>query len=74
MTHKNATSATVISEVEAAPYIGLSRAYLRQARARGTGPSYIRIGRAVRYSTTDLDEFLDKHRVITREQAEPASR
>lgn len=55
-----------LHEPDASRYIGLSRAYLRQARAQGRGPAYLRIGRAVRYRVVDLDAFLDAHRVEPR--------
>ena len=61
------TPAATIQEPEAAQYVGLSRAFLRQARAQGRGPAYVRVGRAVRYRTSDLDAFLDAHRVETRD-------
>jgi hypothetical protein len=45
----------VLSEREAAEYIGMSRAYLRQDRMYGVrpnhepGPKYLKIGRSIRY-------------------------
>jgi excisionase family DNA binding protein len=57
------STATTIQEPDAAQYVGLSRAYLRQARAQGHGPVFIRFGRAVRYRTADLDSWLEAHRV-----------
>jgi excisionase family DNA binding protein len=56
-------TATTIQEPDAAQYVGLSRAYLRQARAQGRGPAFVRLGRAVRYLTADLDAWLEAHRV-----------
>jgi excisionase family DNA binding protein len=56
-----------ISEPEAARYLALSRAYLRQARGHGRGPAYFKIGRTVRYRTDDLHAWLQAHRVTTRE-------
>jgi predicted DNA-binding transcriptional regulator AlpA len=57
----------VLSETEAAEYIGMSRAYLRAARTRerGTpGPPYLRVGRAIRYLVADLDVWLERHRIV----------
>jgi predicted DNA-binding transcriptional regulator AlpA len=54
----------VLSEKEAAEYIGMSRSFLRQDRMNGTlpnrtiGPPYIKIGRSVKYLIEDLDLFL----------------
>jgi predicted DNA-binding transcriptional regulator AlpA len=52
-----------LSEADTAHYIGMSRPWLRLQRMRGTGPTYIRIGRAIRYDVKDLDAWLAKHRV-----------
>jgi len=49
--------------VEAARYIGMSHIWLRQSRIKGTGPAYIRIGRAIRYLIADLDAFIAARRV-----------
>jgi predicted DNA-binding transcriptional regulator AlpA len=65
-TPATASSSDTVCEPEAAQYITLSRAYLRQARRKGRGPSYIKIGRAIRYRIADLDEFLNAHRVEPR--------
>lgn len=46
---------------EAAEYVGLSRQYLEIARYRGDGPAWIRIGRAVRYRRSALDEWMMMH-------------
>ena len=68
-TETSAWTAETIQEPDAARYIGLSRAYLRQARAKNRGPAYIRFGRAIRYRIADLDTYLAAHRVETREAA-----
>lgn len=54
-------------EQDAAAYIGMSTAYLRQGRMRDYGPAFIRCGRSVRYRRVDLDAWLDRHRVQTRD-------
>ena len=41
----------------AARYTSLSRQWFEQARHRGDGPPYIKIGRAVRYKRSDLDDW-----------------
>jgi hypothetical protein len=43
--------------VEAAQYLGVSKSFLDKARIYGGGPSFMRFGRAVVYSTTDLDAW-----------------
>lgn len=66
--HAVATAKPIITEVEAAPYVGMSRAWLRTARRQGRGPAYIRDGRAIRYRIADLDAYLRAHRVEPRAQ------
>ena len=57
-----------LPEKDAATYIGLAPATLRQARCHGEQegktpvPKHIKIGRAVRYLKEDLDAFLDEMR------------
>jgi hypothetical protein len=57
-----------LPEKDAAAYIGLAPATLRQARCHGERegktpvPKHIKIGRAVRYLKEDLDSFLDQMR------------
>jgi predicted DNA-binding transcriptional regulator AlpA len=61
------TPSPVLDEREAAPYIGYTTAALRLWRREGRGPAYIRAGRSIRYTTRDLDSWLMRHRVETRE-------
>jgi excisionase family DNA binding protein len=51
-----------LTEAEAAARLGLKVATLRAWRSQGRGPAYVRLGRAVRYLTADIDEFLDSNR------------
>jgi predicted DNA-binding transcriptional regulator AlpA len=57
------------TDKEAAEYIGMSSSFLRQSRCNGdrrnytSGPSYIKVGRAIRYLKSDLDEWLDQQKV-----------
>ena len=43
---------------EAAAYIGKSPSWLHKSRMTGTGPVYLKIGGAVRYTREDLDAWL----------------
>ncbi len=52
---------SVLNSAEAAKFIGLSIWWLAKARSNGTGPKYIRIGRAVRYSKASLVDFINRH-------------
>jgi hypothetical protein len=65
-----------LTERDAARYIGLSRAYLRQSRMRLPrrgidAPPYLRVGRAIRYLRGDLDRWLEAHRVVSATPASP---
>ena len=56
----------MLNEKEAASYIGMSVSYLRHARYDGVygdkqpGPLYVKMGRAVRYRSDDLDEWIEQ--------------
>ena len=45
---------------EAANYLRMSKQFLEIARHRGNGPSYIKLGRAVRYHRPTLDNWMLK--------------
>jgi predicted DNA-binding transcriptional regulator AlpA len=46
------------SPKDAAAYLRTSPSTLAKRRLYGTGPRYCRIGRAIRYRKSDLDEFM----------------
>lgn len=48
-----------LSPFEAALYVNSSTSTLAKRRLTGGGPRYCRIGRAIRYSRQDLDEWLN---------------
>ena len=58
----------LLTEKQAAPYIGMSRSFLRQSRMNGKrqnrtpGPPFLKIGRKVLYLADDLDTWLMEHR------------
>jgi predicted site-specific integrase-resolvase len=47
-----------INDVQAAQHLGVSPHTLRTWRRLGTGPRYLKIGRAVRYQMVDLNSYL----------------
>lgn len=59
-----------LTEKEAAPYIGMSRSFLRQSRMNGKrrnrtpGPPFIKIGRKVLYLEDDLNAWLEENRHV----------
>ena len=58
-----ATSANApLTEAEAAARLGLKVATLRAWRHQGRGPVYVRLGRAVRYLVSDIEDFLSSSR------------
>ncbi len=59
----------LVTEADAAKYIGMSRDFLRKSRCEGNlkgrtpAPPFIRTGaRAVRYDLRDLDAWIDENR------------
>jgi predicted DNA-binding transcriptional regulator AlpA len=56
----------VLTDKEAAQYIGMSESWLRISRMKGSldTPPFLKIGRSVRYLKQDLDNWLLKQRRI----------
>jgi predicted DNA-binding transcriptional regulator AlpA len=48
---------------EAAEFLRTSTSTLAKRRLNGDGPKFCRIGRAIRYRKSDLDEFMVRSRV-----------
>jgi excisionase family DNA binding protein len=46
------------SETQAALYLGVSPRTLQAWRIRGDGPSFVKLGRSVRYDRAELDRFI----------------
>jgi excisionase family DNA binding protein len=63
MHHDAPPTAAILRESAAADYLGLSRWFLRRARADGRGPAYLKLGRTIRYRARDLDDWLARHLV-----------
>lgn len=51
----------LLNSAEAAKFIGLSVWWLAKARSNGTGPKFVKIGRAIRYSRASLIDFIKSH-------------
>lgn len=51
-----------LTEADTAVRLGLKVATLRAWRHQGKGPAYVRLGRAIRYLVSDIDEFLRANR------------
>ena len=52
-----------LNTAQAAEYLGLSPTTLEKLRCAGTGPKFAKLGRAVRYRSSDLEEYLNKRMV-----------
>lgn len=69
-------SRNVLTEQEAADYIGMSISYLRQDRCYGAiggrtpGPRFLKYGRAVRYRLSHLEEWLEEHTQYSEQRAD----
>lgn len=50
---------TVLNTKEAADYVGLSKPTLERFRISGDGPTYVKLGGAVRYRKAELDTWLE---------------
>ena len=50
---------------EAARYLSTSISTLAKLRLNGGGPKFYKIGRAVRYSTKDLHEYMAQHKATS---------
>jgi hypothetical protein len=48
----------MLTTKEAAEFLRVSISFLMKARLRGDGPRYRKLGRAVRYTETDLLSYL----------------
>ena len=59
-----------LTEKEASEYICMSISYLRQDRMNRTianrtpGPSYSKIGKSIRYHLEDLNQWLEKRKIM----------
>ena len=52
----------MLNTKEAAAFLKLHPVYLASLRPRGTGPSFHKLGRAVRYRQSDLDAWVNARR------------
>lgn len=48
----------LLTESEAAKFIGMSNKWLSNQRWMGLGPNYVRIGRSIRYRVSELESFI----------------
>jgi len=53
----------LMNQQQVADWTGMSAAWFEMARFKGTGIPYVKIGRAVRYRTSDVQNFIATHTV-----------
>ncbi|SFB12844.1 Helix-turn-helix domain-containing protein [Poseidonocella pacifica] len=58
----------LMSRTEVADVYGIGRRFLETAALRGDGPSFVRIGRLVRYRAKDVEAWIDANCVSTEVQ------
>jgi excisionase family DNA binding protein len=51
-------SETYLTPAAAAVYLACSKSFLAKLRVYGRGPLFLKIGKAVRYRRSDLDEWV----------------
>ena len=55
----------LLDQLEAAEILKKSPAWMERSRWNGSGPPYMKIGRAVRYPLTALQAWIDNHPMQT---------
>ena len=64
MTNQKAIESPLLNSHDAAHYLDMHEGTLKNWRVQGIGPTYVRVGRNVRYLKTDLDGWLQAQRVV----------
>ena len=68
------TQSPLLDAYEAAHYLDLKHpGTLSNWRLQGVGPTYIRVGRNIRYLKSDLDQWLQNQRVASASMGRSAS-
>jgi hypothetical protein len=55
------TPSEYLTTIQAARHLNCSRQYLEIGRSKGYGPPYCKLGRAVRYRASALNEWMAEH-------------
>ena len=53
----SASDHRILTDIEVAERLGVSRFTVRSWRLKGVGPRFLKMGRAVRYRSQDVDEY-----------------
>jgi predicted DNA-binding transcriptional regulator AlpA len=62
----------LMTVVETAAYLRVSKSYLDKARLSGDGPRFIKIGRKIVYRVIDVDDWLQQRQFHSTSQYEVA--
>ena len=60
-----------MSTAELARFLGVPRQSLYAWRAKGTGPAWYRVGRAIRYKEQDVEAWIEAQREIECRKVSP---
>ncbi len=63
------TQERLLTTIEAAEILQLSKAHLDKLRLVGGGPRFVRLGRAVRYRAADLQAWVEANIVASTSEA-----
>lgn len=61
-----ATGSRRLSQSQAAEHLGVAPRTLEDWRNKSIGPSYYKLGKRVVYDRADLDQYLERSRIITK--------
>lgn len=56
---QNGNKQKLLTETELAEYLNVSKKLLQKMRQEGNGPKYVKIGRLVRYASSDIGAFIE---------------
>lgn len=55
----------LLTQQQVVEWTGMSSAWFEMSRFKGTGMPYVKIGRSVRYRTSDVQRWINDHLVGT---------
>jgi len=60
----NTTTPAVMTDEQAAEYLGITKYWLRNNRRSPQAPPFVKIGGRIRYRVTSLDSWLEQQEVM----------
>lgn len=69
---KTKSPSSLMSPPAAADYLSLSTSTLAKMRCKGTGPEFLRLGGAIKYTKAGLDDYLRKRTFRSTTEADAA--